>query len=145
MSDPACGKHRGSRLPGRPIQPGQILNPKGVNQYSYKRDFEQSIDGLLKGELSAEEAQSVPEWVRDLVKRGMTRGEALALVTVAGALRGDSKHLAVVLKRVWPEMTRHEITQPGAPPAFNPLENLDEADRATMLRLPQKAVRKSSG
>ncbi len=64
MSDLASGKHDGSDLPGRPIQPGQVLNPKGANQYTYKRDFELTIDALLKGELSPEEVESAPEWVR---------------------------------------------------------------------------------
>ena len=146
MSDFASGKNGGSDLPGRPIQPGQVLNPEGKNQYTYKRDFELTIDRLLKGELSPEEAESVPEWVRELVRPGMTRGEALALVTVAGALRGDPKHLAVVLKRIWPETQKHEISRADAtPPALTPLENLNEEDRRLMLRLTQKAIRGDSG
>jgi hypothetical protein len=55
------------------------------------------------------------------------------------------KHLANVLKRVWPEVVKHEVTPASnAPPAFSPLENLNDEDRATMLRLAQKAIRGSS-
>jgi hypothetical protein len=37
----------------QPIQPGEVRNPKDINQYAYKRDFERAIDALLKGELSS--------------------------------------------------------------------------------------------
>ena len=143
MSDPASGNHGGSRVPGRPIQPGQVLNPAGANQYTYKRDFELTIDRLLKGELSPEEVETVPSWVRGLVTAGMTRGEALAAVTVAGALRGDSKHLAAVLKRVWPEMHKHEVSGlQGSPETVNRFasENLTEEERETVLKLAAKAL-----
>jgi len=50
------------------------------------------------------------------------------------------------LKRVWPEVQKHEVTRADyAPPAHTPLENLDAADRATMLRLAQKAIRGGGG
>jgi uncharacterized protein YoaH (UPF0181 family) len=145
MSDFTSGRRNGKEIREanlQPIQPGQVLNPEGVNQYTYKRDFELTIDALLKGELSPEEAQSVPEWVQDVVSPGMTRGAALAAVTVTGALRGDSKHLVAVLKRVWPEIVKHEVKEERLqPPTFAPLENLNDEDRTLMLRLAQRAVR----
>ena len=141
MSDPASGKRRGSSLPGRPIQPGQVLNPRGNNQYSYKRDFERTIDALLRGEISRDEIELLPPLVRTSVQPGMTRGEALASATVAAAFALEEKHLANVLKRVWPEVVKHEVTPASAPPVVSPLENLNDEDRKLMLRLTQRAIR----
>ena len=59
MSDRPQNRHL------RPAKPGEVRNPTGINQHTYRRDFERTIDALLKGELSPEEAESVPEWVRD--------------------------------------------------------------------------------
>ena len=144
MSDFASGTSggRAEQQRGlRPFKPGDVGNPKGNNQYSYKRAFELTIDALLKGELSPEEVETLPDWVRELVSVGMTRGEAIAAVTVAGALRGDSKHLAAVLKRIWPEVMKHEMTpHEDTPPAANPLEHLEPAEQAEWLRLTQRAA-----
>jgi len=110
-----------------------------------QRDFERTIDALLRGEITPEERQLLPPLVRTSVMPGMTRGEALASATVAAAFALEEKHLANVLKRVWPEVVKHEVTPASnAPPAFSPLENLNDEDRATMLRLAQKAIRGSS-
>jgi len=112
MDDFTSGKRNGKEVREanlRPIQPGEVRNLDGTNQYTYKRDFERTIDALLKGGLSPEEVASVPDWVQDLIAPGMKRGEALAAVTVAGALRGGSRHLAAVLKRIWPKMHRHRV------------------------------------
>jgi hypothetical protein len=148
MTDFGAGKRRGLEIREanlKPVQPGEIRNPEGKNQYSYKREFELTIDALLKGELSPEEAESVPEWVRDVVKPGMTRCEALARVTVAGALRGDPKFIEAVLKRVWPETVKHEVREERPqPPTITPLENLNAEDQRLMLRLTQKAIRGDS-
>ena len=129
--------------PQRAGEPGH--NQTGRNQYSYKRDFERTVDALLRGKPVNGELDKAPRWLRDAVLPGMTRGEALAAATVAGAFSGDLKHLATVLKRIWPEVTKHEVIQVDAPPAFSPLENLNDEDRATMLRLAQKAIRNGDG
>jgi hypothetical protein len=133
------GNGGGGRL--SPIQPGEVRNPKGINQHTYRRDFERTIDALLRGEISPEERNLLPPLVRTSVLPGMTRGEALASATVAAAFALDEKHLANVLKRVWPETVKHEHRNTASPPQFSPLENLNDEDRATMLRLAQKAVR----
>jgi hypothetical protein len=40
----------------------------------------------------------------------MSRGEALAMIIVGGALRGDYKYTTELLKRVWPATEKREIT-----------------------------------
>jgi hypothetical protein len=80
--------------------PRSCTSAEGTNQYSYRREFERTIDVLFKGELSPEEAKAVPDWVRDLIAPGMTRREAMATVTFAGALRDDSRLLLALLERM---------------------------------------------
>ena len=98
----AASRKRSGKVVGRPIQPGEIRNPEGRNQYTYRRDFEKAIVALLDGELTEKQAQVLPEWVRELISPGMTRGEVVAVIAVFGALRGDEKQLSALLKRVWP-------------------------------------------
>jgi hypothetical protein len=45
-------------LEGR-IQPGEVRNPEGRNQYSYRRDFEKTVGQLLEGELKEREAEEL--------------------------------------------------------------------------------------
>jgi hypothetical protein len=117
MTDPASSKANGKeRLRGKPIVPGEVRNPEGRNQWTYRRDFEQTIAKLLDGELSAEEAENTPEWVRDIVEPGMTRGAALAAIAVTGALRGEGKHFEELLKRVWPATEKRELAGAGGEP-----------------------------
>lgn len=104
-----------------PIVPGEVRNPKGNNQYTYKRNFENSIDTLLAGEVTEEYLELVPPNVRALIDERMaagdklTRGEVLALITVAGAFKGDEKQLPEVLKRLWPVVEKRELSTPDGP------------------------------
>jgi hypothetical protein len=141
MSSSATGKANGNAaIRGRPIRPGEVRNPEGRNQYTYRRDFETSIGRLLNGELTDAEAEQVPEWVQALVNPGMARGEALAHITVLGALRGE-KHLLEALKRIWPVVTKAEVSgaegQPLLVPRLEPpdFSMLAEEDRATLRRI----------
>jgi hypothetical protein len=129
----------------RPWKPGQSGNPKGINQYSYKRDFETTIDRLLAGEISEAEATLVPEWVQELVKPGMPRGEALAHIAVVGALRGKEKHLLEALKRIWPVVTKAEASGAEGQPLVPRLEPPDfsrvsEQDQATLRRIARECL-----
>jgi hypothetical protein len=72
-SEDACRKRNGKKVPGRPIRPGLVLNPEGKNQFTYRRDFENTIGKLLSGEPTEDEAAAVPEWIRGIVASGMTR------------------------------------------------------------------------
>jgi hypothetical protein len=58
---------------GRRIQPGEVRNPEGRNQYTYRRDFEKTVVRLLEGELKPEGLQALPEWARELVSPEMRR------------------------------------------------------------------------
>jgi hypothetical protein len=62
MADPASRKQGGNVI-GRPIEPVEVKNPKGRNQYSYKRAVEVEIDRLLGGELASPVLRS-SRWVR---------------------------------------------------------------------------------
>jgi hypothetical protein len=84
------------------IKLGEVRNPEGRNQYTYRRDFDKTVVGLLEGELTEKEAQGLPEWARELISPEMTRGEVFAVIAVSGALRGDEKQFFELLKRVWP-------------------------------------------
>jgi hypothetical protein len=84
------------------IKLGEVRNPDGRNQYTYRRDFDKTVVGLLEGELTEKESQDLPEWARELISPEMTRGEVFAVIAVSGALRGDEKQFFELLKRVWP-------------------------------------------
>lgn len=112
----------------KPVQPGEVRNPEGRNQYSYRRDFEATVDSLLRSvyEFAPEELEpGEGEMARCLVCNlfgcdtraglniyahqdclceldGKTRGEVIGLVAVQRALAGDNKMLSEILKRVWP-------------------------------------------
>jgi len=95
-----------------PAKPGEVRNPKGINQYTYRGDFERSIDALLKGKLSGPEIEDLklPDHIRHVVEAGeVTRGEVIAMITVAGAMMGEKERLAEVLARLWPKISKHEI------------------------------------
>ena len=99
---------------GKPIEPGQVLNPEGRNQYSYRRDNEETITRVLRG--------SRPEGIREAVRKTVpesshvlldslldelgerpTTGEVMGVLTVVHALSwDDQRHVAEVLKRIWP-------------------------------------------
>ncbi len=84
-----------SRKANGRIQPGEVRNPAGANQYTYRRDFEEAIGRLCQGTLTDSERSLLPDRVSpDLVPEGITRGEAIAVVIVTGALRGESLRIA---------------------------------------------------
>ena len=123
-----------------PVKPGEVLNPKGINQYTYRANFEQSIDRLLAGRwtfrrepVEDKEGEKVACLICGFRNcnlyvgqqqyahaacideiDGMTRGEAIAYATVHRAMAGDEKMLPHVLDRVWPKVTKHEVDLPGA-------------------------------
>jgi hypothetical protein len=149
MSTPASGKANGSAVSrGRPIRPGEVRNLEGRNQYTYRRDFETRIGRLLNGELTDAEAEQVPEWVQALVNPGMARGEALAHITVLGALRGE-KHLLEALKRIWPVVTKAEVSGAEGQPLVSRLEPADfsmvsEEDQAALRRIARECLMRRS-
>jgi len=96
-----------------PVAPGEVRNPKGINQYTYKRKFENMIDKLCNGSISDKDLKSLPSWVRDAIEPGMSGGEALAKVSFLGALAGDGKMHPELLKRIYPATERHEHTGAG--------------------------------
>ena len=96
----------------RAIQPGEARNPTGRNQYTYRREFERSIDRLLAGEFPDGERERVgiPPEVLKLLPEGATRGEVIAHVAVLRAVQGDEKVQPDVLARLWPKLNRHQLT-----------------------------------
>jgi len=82
-----------------PAKPGEVRNPKGINQYSYKREAERIFDKLL---LDAAK--------RD--KRGRCRLEIVLEMAISKAEKGDGVALDQILKRVLPVTTKHEV-EPG--------------------------------
>ncbi len=131
--------------------PGQIGNPEGRNQYTYRRDFELAIADLLKGVFEFRR-ELVPDHegakARCLICNALqctlyvgqnmyahagcidqigelTRGQVIALITVQRAMAGDEKMLPTVLDRLWPKVDRHEIEVIEAAPAEALISRLD--------------------
>lgn len=118
--------------PQRPGDPG--LNPEGKNQYTYRRNFEKTMDRLLserytmrREPVSDGEGEKVACLICSLRNcdlyvgeqqyahagcveeiDGMSRGEAIAYVTVRRAMQGDDKMLPEVLHRLWPRVEKRE-------------------------------------
>lgn len=135
----------------RPSRPGEVRNPEGNNQYTYRRKFERAIEELLTGtappEVAAKLLLLIPEDARPALQAmgsDVTPGEALAVCTIAQALTGDEKARAEVLKRVWPAVEKHELSGPngGAIQSQRPdgMENLSDEDRAAARALGRKAL-----
>jgi len=97
-----------------PIKPGEVRNPQGHNQYTYRRNFEKAVDQALGGKLSPELKQFIPESVLPLIegREDLTTGEAIALVQIAKTLTGDEKATSETLARLWLKTERHEHTGP---------------------------------
>ncbi|MBW2696340.1 MAG: hypothetical protein JRE70_07690 [Deltaproteobacteria bacterium] len=141
-------RHTGGNQFRGPAKPGEVRNPEGKNQYTYRKDFEKSIGDLLNGELTEAEAESLPEWIREVVEPGMTRGDALAAISVHGALRGDEKRHTELMKRLYPATEKREVTADvrteGALPVSLPdLANLTKEEQAEARRLGRKAIQKA--
>jgi hypothetical protein len=119
----------------KPSKPGEVRNPKGINQYTYRRDFEASIDKLLRSPMAdtltepkdqtqpcaycgGEAADALLDHTlyvhRDCSERftKMTRGEVLAHTTMRRAMAGEIKMLPEVLKRLWAPVEKHEVSGP---------------------------------
>ena len=93
------------------IKPGEVRNPVGRNQYSYRRDFERAADALLRGVATEGERRrlGLDDDLLALIPEDATRGEILAFVTILRAEAGDEKVYAEVMARLWPKVERREI------------------------------------
>lgn len=70
----------------KPVKPGEVRNPTGKNQWTYRADFERSVARLMDA-----------------------HGESIAERLVHGALRGkDLRLMLALLERVFPRVERHE-------------------------------------
>jgi len=135
----------------RPSRPGEVRNPEGHNQYTYRRKFERAVEELLTGDIpdaAAEKLiQLIPEAARPALQAmgtDVTPGEALAICVIAQSLTGDEKARAEVLRRVWPAVEKHEVSGPNgaALQSQRPdgVENLSDEDRAGLRALGRKAL-----
>lgn len=79
------------------IKPGQILNPDGKNQYTYRKDAEATFERLLRG---------VDE------ESGLTVAERILVNLVVMARDSDKWAIERVLERILPkiEKTEHDIS-----------------------------------
>jgi hypothetical protein len=77
-----------------PPKPGEVRNPKGHNQYTYRRVFEDAVEKLL---------------VEKHKETGKTYAQILAERALELADKGDTKTLSEVLSRVWPKVSKHEL------------------------------------
>ena len=116
-------------VPGA-VRPGEIRNPTGKNQYTYRTAWNRAMNAALLANANGVKNQTV---IDDLVQK-----------LVQQAQDGQPWAFKAILARVWPEVQRHEHSEAPTAPAFNPIDNLDDDDRATMLRLAQKAIQRGS-
>ena len=76
------------------VKPGEVRNPKGVNQYTYREDAERDL----------------AEWCKvygsDLIEKLCDEAKA-----------GNDKMMKLALERILPAVTKHEVAVPGADPA----------------------------
>lgn len=121
-------KHRPGRHPNtlaalRPASKGEVRNPRGINGHSYRESFEKEIDRLLAAESAT--------------KPGRSRGQALAELVLAEAEEGSDKAIALVMRRVWPEVRHLKIT-PDPPPARPDLSGLTDDELRVMQGITAK-------
>lgn len=82
-----------------PIQPGEVRNPKGINQYTYRGDAEATFDRLL----------------RSVAERGEeTVAEAILEDLCVMAQERNTWAIDRVLERILPKVDRHELDVSGS-------------------------------
>lgn len=95
-----------------PIKPGEVRNPEGRNQYSYRRDYELAFDRLMGGKLTVAEARdlNIPEHIRHIIESSeeVKRSEVAARLSVHYLLSGDEKKWSDVFARVAPKVEKRE-------------------------------------
>ncbi len=77
-----------------PIKPGECLNPKGINGYTYRDDGERAL----------------AQWCKK-------HGDEVIERLVKDAARGRGYAMKLVLERILPVVQQHEVHIPGADPA----------------------------
>ncbi len=117
------GQHPNSRRNLRPAQPGDVLNPKGNNQHTYRTAFETQVQQILD-----EPHEEFP---------GKTKREVLARVLIDNALAGKPWAMQLVMKRLWSERSEVELVQP---PQEQPL-NLSKLTQEELDQLEEMAER----
>ena len=83
----------------KPCKPGEVRNPNGYNQFTYKRDAEQTFDRLLRSPSE---------------HPGMTVAAAILSDLIVMARERDKWAIDKVLERILPAMQSHEVHFPGA-------------------------------
>jgi hypothetical protein len=85
-----------------PPQPGEVRNPSGINQYTYRKDAEATFERLLRSVADRGEMTVAEAILTDLVEMGQGK---------------DKWAIDRVLERILPAVTKHEVDLPGADPA----------------------------
>ena len=116
-----------------PAKPGEVRNPKGINQHTKSKErFKQAIEHF-----AAQQSPVDPE---------LTLDQSLALEVLNAALNGDPHARKEVLKRLWPEV---KTTLVGQDPNSDPvqvqakaleLEKLTDDDKQQLLGLAAKLL-----
>jgi len=83
------------------IKPGEVRNPKGINQYSYRKNAEETFERLLRS--TAERGDS-------------TISEAIIHDLLAMSQERDKWAIDKVLERILPAVQKHEVELPGVGP-----------------------------
>jgi hypothetical protein len=130
-------KHPNSLANLRPIQRGEVRNPSGRNQFTYRREFEAAIQRLAEGKYEGRtqpiDDASARCWYCQLPEcqlqaagigpvhgecltqvRGMTGAEALAHVGFRKGLAGDEKFWPELARRFWPATEKREHEASGS-------------------------------
>ncbi len=124
------------RLRRHCVRPGQVRNPTGKNQFSYRRDFEATIQRLAEGKYDPRVQENSDDTAKcwycqlpDCEKlaaslgavhdeclervREMTGGELLAHVGFQKAISGDEKYWSEYAARFWPVLEKRELALSG--------------------------------
>jgi hypothetical protein len=120
------GRHPNSRRNLRSTQPGDVLNPKGNNQHTYRVAWENQIQQILD-----EHHDEFP---------GNTKREVLARVLIDCAMRGKPLATQLVMKRLWPERSPIEVTGSLESDRKADLSKLADEELETLEELMDKAL-----
>ncbi len=120
------GQHPSSRRNLRSTQPGDVRNPKGNNQHTYRIAFETQIQGILDQEKEGAD--------------GKTRRECLAEKLVTLAEDGVPWAMQLVMKRLWPERSEVELIQPAEEQPLN-LSKLSQEELDALEEMAERVLR----
>jgi len=138
--DAKSGSRKASNNAGHanliPPKPGEVRNPEGRNQYTYRREFERQFQQAMTGEFPEELRQLLPSHIQKTIPKGAPASVALLWVMLSRAtLDSSDKVIIDLMKRLLPAEARGTEDDPiHMDHAGSPLAGISEETLREVLK-----------